>query len=142
MAYAFEVKIKAMQVREAKGPSIKGATDIVAAFADIATMDREAFYVVTLTQKHKVIDRHLISLGTLNASLVHPREVFKPVILDSAAAIIFCHNHPSGDCTASPEDKALTTRLKSAAEIFGISLLDHVIVGGTSHFSFAESGLL
>jgi DNA repair protein RadC len=140
MAYAFEMKIKAMQVREATGPAIKVSTDIAAAFADIANLDREAFYVVTLNQKHKVIDRHLISLGTLTASLVHPREVFKPCIMDNAAAIILVHNHPSGDPTPSKEDREITARLHEGAKMLGFVLMDHIIIGRPGHHSFQDEG--
>lgn len=140
MAYAFEIKVKAMQVREAKGPVAKDAASFAEMFKDIATLDREAFYVVTLNQKNKVIDRHLISLGTLTASLVHPREVFKPCILDSAACIAFVHNHPSGSTEPSSEDRTLTKRLKEGAELLGFRILDHVIVTAEGQYSFQENG--
>jgi len=129
------------QVREAEGPKISAGGDIYRYCKDIARMDRESFHVLTLNQKNVVIDRYLISLGTLTASLVHPREVFKPAILDSAAAVAFVHNHPSGDVTPSREDVALTKRLKDAAEILGIRVLDHVIIGD-SYTSFVDEGLL
>ena len=83
----------------------------------------------------------LVTRGTLDASLVHPREVFRPAINDAAASIILVHNHPSGDPTASAEDRAVTSQLKRAGEIVGIEVLDHVIVGENRYVSFAESGL-
>lgn len=105
-------------------------------------MDREAFFVVTLDQKHRVIDKHLISLGTLTASLVCGREAFKTAIIEGAAAVAFVHNHPSGDPTPSPEDKAITKRLKEAGEILGIRVLDHCIIGRNGFTSFVDEGLL
>lgn len=142
MAYAFEMKIKAMQVREATGPAVKVSADIATVFADIANLDREAFYVVTLNQKHKIIDKHLISLGTLTASLVHPREVFKPCIMDNAATLILVHNHPSGDPTPSKEDHEITARLQEGAKLLGFSIMDHIIIGRPGHYSFQAEGTL
>ena len=105
-------------------------------FARLASDSRqEEFHVVTLDTKNQVIDTHQISIGTLDASLVHPREVFRPAIKDAAASVILVHNHPSGDATPSTEDIAVTRRLESAAELLGIKVLDHIILGigsGTS----------
>jgi DNA repair protein RadC len=95
-----------------------------------------------MTQKNDVIDRHMISLGTLTASLVHPREVYRPALQDGAAAVAFVHNHPSGDPTPSPEDRALTKRLADAGALLGIRVLDHVIVGRERFYSFVDEGLL
>ncbi len=97
-----------------------------------------------LDRKNQVIGFHTVSIGSLTASVVHPREVYKVAILSNAAAVIFGHNHPSGDPTPSAEDKALTSRLVEAGEILGMQVLDHVVIGdGTSrHFSFADEGLL
>ncbi len=110
----------------------------------LADVDREHFVVILLDRKNQVIGFHTVSIGSLTASVVHPREVFKVAILSNAAAVIFGHNHPSGDPTPSAEDKALTSRLVEAGEILGIQVLDHVVIGdGTSrHFSFADEGLL
>jgi len=110
----------------------------------LAGVDREHFVVLMLDQKNKVIGIHTVSIGSLTASIVHPREVFKPVILSNAAAIILAHNHPSGAPQPSQEDRVLTVRLVAAGKLLGISVLDHVIIGdGTSaYFSFADEGLL
>jgi DNA repair protein RadC len=83
-----------------------------------------------------------VSEGSLTLSIVHPREAFVPAIRESAAAVIFVHNHPSGDPEASPEDRALTHRLVSAGEIIGIRVLDHVIIGDHEYVSFADHGWL
>lgn len=84
----------------------------------------------------------MISIGHLNASIVHPREMFKEAIRRSSAAVILVHNHPSGDLTPSQEDIATTERLKQAGELLGIEVLDHLIVGDNRYFSFREQGLL
>src|SRR6266699_1034513 len=109
----------------------------------LADVDREHFVVLLLNQKNRVIGVHTVSVGSLSASIVHPRETFKAAILANAAAIICGHNHPSGDCQPSKEDRAITQRLKEAGALLGINLLDHVIVGGEGrYFSFADEGLL
>lgn len=111
-------------------------------------MSQECFTILTLNTKNRVIQKHLISLGTLNSSLVHPRETFRPAILDSAAAIILAHNHPSGDPTPSAEDLKITKQLIQAGEIMGIKVLDHVIIGSSDlglfqpFLSLREVGLI
>jgi DNA repair protein RadC len=95
----------------------------------IKDADREIFMVMMLNTKNKIIGLNTASIGSLNAAIVHPREVLKPAILSNAAGIIVAHNHPSGDPTPSMEDIALTDRLKKACSIMGVNLLDHIIVG-------------
>ncbi len=140
--YACDLRIMAFQVREAEGPPVKSGSDFAEMFKDISCLDKEAFFVVTLSQKNSTIDRHLVSMGTLTASLVHPREAFRPALQDGAAAVAFVHNHPSGDPTPSSDDMSLTKRLKDAADLLGIRILDHVIVGRGRYFSFVDEGLL
>jgi DNA repair protein RadC len=109
-------------------------------FARLAADARqEEFHIVTLDTKHKVIDTHPITVGTLDASLIHPREVFRPAIKDAAAAVILVHNHPSGDATPSPQDLAVTRRLESAGELLGINVLDHIVLGRDSQTSIRQS---
>ena len=110
----------------------------------LADVDREHFVVLMLDQKNKIIGINTVSVGSLTASVVHSREVFKPAILSNAAALILAHNHPSGAPQPSQEDRVLTVRLVAAGKLLGISVLDHVIIGdGTSaYFSFADEGLL
>jgi DNA repair protein RadC len=103
---------------------------------------RELFYVVLLTNKNRKIREVKISEGSLTASLVHPREVYNPVIRESAAAVIFVHNHPSGDPAPSPEDREITRRLKEVGEVMGIRILDHVVIGRDRYFSFSDRGML
>jgi len=110
----------------------------------LADVDREHFVVLMLDQKNKVIGIHTVSIGSLTASIVHPREVFKPAMLSNAAALILAHNHPSGQPQPSQEDRTLTVRLVAAGKLLGMAILDHIIIGdGTSaYFSFADEGLL
>jgi DNA repair protein RadC len=107
-------------------------------------VDREHFIVLMLNRKNEIIGINTVSMGSLTASVVHPREVFKPAILANAAAIICAHNHPSGDPYPSSEDRALTARLVQSGKLLGIDVLDHVIVGdGTArYFSFADNECL
>ena len=104
--------------------------------------DREHFLILALNGRHQVIGYDLVSIGTLMASLVHPREVFKPLILANALAFILVHNHPSGDPSPSSEDEALTRKLKEAGDILGIKLLDHVVLGHDRFYSMSSKGLL
>jgi DNA repair protein RadC len=102
--------------------------------------DREQFWALMLDSKNKLIGINLVSQGSLSSSIVHPREVLKPAILLSAAAIVVLHNHPSGDPVPSDEDRACTTRLTEACNVVGIRLLDHIIIVGESDFfSFSDS---
>jgi DNA repair protein RadC len=107
----------------------------------IANLDRENFVVVLLNTKNEVLGFPTVSVGTLSASLVHPREVFKPAIRASAAGIVLAHNHPSGRVGPSREDREVTRRLKEASGIIGIEVLDHVILGD-GYFSMKEHGIL
>lgn len=103
---------------------------------------KEHFMALLLDGKNRIIREVQISEGSLNQSIVHPREVFSPAIRESAAAIILVHNHPTGDPSPSREDIAITQRLKEAAEITGVGILDHIIVGDGSFVSFSARGLL
>jgi DNA repair protein RadC len=102
---------------------------------------QEQFHIVTLDTQHGPINQHLITVGTLDASLVHPREVFRPAIRDAASAILLVHNHPSGDPTPSHEDRAVTRKLRDVGELIGIRILDHIIVARESGRSLMADGL-
>lgn len=104
----------------------------------IADAHREEFHIICLDTKNQVIDTHQISVGTLDASLVHPREVFRPAIKDAASSIILVHNHPSGDPTPSREDQAVTLRLEECGKTLGIDVLDHVVLGSFRSVSIRE----
>jgi DNA repair protein RadC len=109
----------------------------------LADVEREHFVLIFLSQRNRIIGVNTVSVGSLTASIVHPREVFKGAILSNAASIICGHNHPSGDCQPSQEDRSITTRLVEAGKLLGISVLDHVIIGGEErYFSFADENLL
>lgn len=99
---------------------------------------QEEFHIVTLDTKHKPIATHRITVGTLDASLVHPREVFRPAIRDAASAVLLVHNHPSGDPTPSLEDRQVTNRLTEAGKLIGIQVLDHIIVARESCVSLRD----
>jgi DNA repair protein RadC len=106
-------------------------------------VDREHFVALFLDKKKRIIGIHTVSVGVLDHTLVHPREVFKLAILTNAASIIVCHNHPSGDPTPSAEDRAVTLRLAEAGRILGIELLDHIVVGECGRYtSLKSSGLM
>ena len=103
---------------------------------------KEHFVVLCLNARRQLLKIETVSVGTLSASLVHPREVFAPAIANGAAAVVVVHNHPSGDPSPSAEDREATRRLQRAGELLGIPVADHVIVSESSFFSFRESGLL
>ena len=124
-----------------RGMSIKSGEDIFRIFnGQMKDAKKEGFYAVTLDQKHKVIDLHQISEGTLTMCPVHPRETFNPVIRDSAAAVIFLHNHPSGNPEPSMDDWSLTERLSDAGKLLGIRVLDHVVMGDGAFTSLRDRG--
>ena len=108
----------------------------------LRNVKQEKFWVVLLDNKHRVLHDATISSGSLTMSLVHPREAFLPAIRESAAAVLFVHNHPSGDPSPSAEDRSLTDRLVACGQLLGIPVLDHVIIGRTTCFSFADHHLL
>ena len=101
-------------------------------------LNKEYFLAVTLDGASRVIDTHIISIGTLNQSLVHPREVFYPAIKDKAAAIILAHNHPSGQMSPSRADRQVTKRLKEVGKLIGIDVLDHLILTAEGYYSFQD----
>ncbi|HMZ52347.1 MAG TPA: DNA repair protein RadC, partial [Candidatus Sumerlaeota bacterium] len=103
---------------------------------------KEQFVVLLLNAKRRITRQIVVTEGILNQSLVHPREAFQEAIKDSASAVIFVHNHPSGDSRPSRDDMAITHRLTQTGAIIGIPVLDHVIMGGDNYYSFADSGTL
>ena len=114
--------------------------DLVAKY--VGTPDREMFIVLAVNVRNKITGIHTVSVGSLDTSIVHPREVFKFAILANASSIIVAHNHPSGDTTPSSDDIELTKRLKQASEILAIDLLDHIVLGHDGQYlSFRDRGL-
>lgn len=110
--------------------------------AAVRAARKEHFLVLCLNARRQLVHLETVSVGTLSASLVHPREVFSPAISHSAAAVVAVHNHPSGDPTPSAEDRDVTRRLQRCGELLGIPLADHVVVAESGYFSFRERGLL
>lgn len=149
-------KIKAIEIKAAlelgkrltasEGPNLGVVTSSKDVFhlyqGQLAQKKQEVFLVLLLDMKNRIFKQIDVSQGTLNASLVHPREVFKDAIRESAASVIFIHNHPSGDPKPSHDDIALTHRLYEVGEIIGINVLDHLIIAGNKYFSFADNNLL
>lgn len=107
-----------------------------------AQADREEFLVVPLDAKNAILGFHVVSVGSLTSSLVHPREVFKIAILANAAALVFVHNHPSGDPSPSAQDIAITKRLAEVGDLVGIAVLDHIVMGEGRYVSFVEDGYM
>jgi DNA repair protein RadC len=125
------------------GQPLHSAEDVYHHFREsLGREKRELFYVVLLNNKNRKMREVKISEGSLTASLVHPREVYNPVIRESAPGVIFVHNHPSGDPAPSPEDIDITKRLKEVGDVMGVRVLDHVVIGHDRYFSFNERGML
>ncbi|MGE0823072.1 MAG: RadC family protein [Candidatus Binatia bacterium] len=138
----FELKV----IRERKAgyghsKQFRSSHDIYEMFHDhFLQADREQFIVLLLDAKNKLLGFHVVSIGSLTSSIVHPREVFKAVILGNAAAVIFLHGHPSGDPTPSQEDIHITNRLRDIGEVLGVRVLDHIIIGDGRYVSFVDDG--
>ncbi len=130
------------KARACSSNRITSASDVYAQLHDYTTKEKEYFLLITLDGASHIIEKRVIHIGTLNQSLVHPREVFKPAILDNSAGIIIAHNHPSGTLKASRADIQITQRLKEVAKLVGIELLDHVILSKEGYYSLSEEGLL
>jgi len=121
---------------------INSPQDVYDLLIDMTLLDREKFVVVMLNTKNVIIDVTTISSGTLNSSLVHPREVFKMAIKRSANCIILSHNHPSGNPSPSNEDLEISKRLVDAGKLLGIEVVDHVIIGNKGYVSLKERGVM
>jgi DNA repair protein RadC len=118
-------------------------SEVYAAFAPIMEdLRREVFRVALLDAQNGLLRDCVVSEGTLSASLVHPREVFKPAILESAASVVLLHNHPSGDPTPSREDVRLTRQLVECAKLLGLRVHDHLVIGRGRFVSLAEQGMI
>ena len=118
------------------------AADVLPLLADIATKQQEYFVCFSLNGANEVIERRIVTIGLLDRNPVHPREVYADVIADRAAAVIFAHNHPSGDVQPSEADLRTHEQLTEAGKILGLRVLDHVIVARKGYFSFQEAGLM
>ena len=126
-----------------KGTKISSSRELFEHYhPTLRNLRHEIFKVVLLDAKHAILRDTTVSEGSLTLSIVHPREVFTMAVKESAAAVIFLHNHPSGDPTPSQEDHVLTARLVSAGDVLGIRVLDHLVVGDGRYVSFADEGWL
>lgn len=123
-------------------PRLESPRDVLAQVQEIRSRKKEIFLVLYLNARNQLLHKEFVSIGTLNSTLVHPREVFAPAISHAAASLILAHNHPSGDCQPSEEDVALTKRLISAGELLGIEVLDHLIITPTAYLSMKEKSLM
>jgi DNA repair protein RadC len=125
--------------------AIRSPEDAYKAITTLTNVQEEAqevFGILILNTKNKVVAAHEVSRGTLNSSMVHPREIFKPAVLHNAAGIVCFHNHPSGDTVPSKEDIEVTERLVAAGEILGIIVMDHIIVGDDDYTSLRDIGVM
>jgi DNA repair protein RadC len=121
---------------------IECARDILPLLADIAAKQQEHFICISLNGANEVIEKRIVTIGLLDKSQVHPREVFADVIADHAASVIFAHNHPSGELNPSNSDLTIHEQLTGAAKILGIRVLDHIIISKKGYYSFKENGLV
>ncbi len=140
---AIELGKRIKQTSTLRGLKITSPTDVVTFFSmELSDASVEKFVVVLLNTKNEVINWEIISIGSLNASIVHPREVYSRAIKRSAASIIAIHNHPSGTIEPSREDLAITKRLSESGQLVGIPLIDHIIIGKECYYSFKEQNQL
>lgn len=130
-------------IKSENRPVIKTPDDVSAIMQTVCECHAEEhFYCLLLNTKNKVNGINEVSVGSLNATIVHPREIFKAAILSNAAAVILCHNHPSGDPTPSPEDISITRKIIEAGKLLDIPVLDHVIIGDGKYVSMKEKGII
>jgi len=140
---AFELGLRAAQEERPARPRIKDPEDVVRLLGPrLRDLAVEEFHLLALDSQSQVLREVLVTRGILDSSLVHPREVFRPAIVEAAAGIIVVHNHPSGDPTPSAEDRAVTRQLVAAGRLLDLPLYDHVIVAGDRWVSLAAAGLL
>ncbi len=139
---AFELA-RRLEIAQESIPVIQSPEDVVKCLGPLLRdLRHEEFWVLLLTSSNRLIARHKITVGILNSSLVHPRECYAEALVQRAAAVIFVHNHPSGNAEPSQEDIEITKQLAEAGKILGITLHDHVIIAGNTYTSFVERSLL
>jgi DNA repair protein RadC len=138
---AFELGFRAGGPSPRAGLTVRSPVDVHPLLREeFRGLDRERFLALYLDTRHRIVAAETVSIGSLNASLVHPREVFKPAVAMSAAAVIVAHNHPSGDPSPSGDDLDLTARLDHCGDLLGIAILDHLVVGDGEIISIREYG--
>ena len=136
--------IQELMILEDNNPTLRisAPQDIYPALLEFVSKRQEHFIVVTLNGSHAVINVRVVSIGLVNRTVIHPREIFYPAVQDNAVSIIVAHNHPSGNLEPSKEDIEITDKVKKAGEIMGIQLLDHLIISKNGLFSLSEAGKL
>jgi DNA repair protein RadC len=140
---AFELGKRLFMERDVKGPVFSSSNDVYSYYYPLVRgLKKEILFCAMLDAKNRIFRDYRVSEGTLTNSLIHPREAFKNAIKESAASVIFIHNHPSGDPAPSREDIAITERLMQTGEIVGIKVLDHVIIGDSRHISLMDDGYM
>ena len=122
-------------VKETRKDRVRSPADVARVCADIGELAQETFHVLMLNAKNNLINRQMVTIGLADASLVHPREVFRPAIVENASAIVLTHNHPSGDPTPSAEDIRITKQLIESGRLLNIAVQDHVIIGKATESS-------
>ncbi len=135
-----DIAISEEMTKYFEGNSIRNSRDIYELFSYLSRETKEHFIAIHLDTKNKIVCVDTISVGSLTSSIVHPREVFKSVLLSSAASIAIIHNHPSGTPEPSKDDINITKRLKEAGDFLGIPVIDHIIIGNGSYISLIEKG--
>jgi len=141
MNYIIKERVQFMEVREARDITLNRPRAIYKFMQVEAGIDRECIWVLHLNSKLKLIEKELVSMGTLNRTHAHPREIFKKAIINSSDSIIVVHNHPSGDINPSREDMTVAQRLRKAGEILGIEVRDFIVISTKGFCSFAEEGI-
>ena len=138
MNYIVKKRLRFMMVKEASEEKLNSPKKVYEFMRGEAEIDRECVWVLHLNTKLKLIEKELVSMGTIDTALVHPREVFKKAILNGSSSIIVVHNHPSGDPRPAEEDKKAAKRLRQSGEILGIPVKDFIVIGSKGYTSFAD----
>lgn len=142
VAAAFGLARRLTEARFRPGVTVRDGRVVARIVRDTAhASQQEQFFALLLDSRHRVLGLRVIATGGINSAPVQPRDVFAAAIRDGAAALVVAHNHPSGDPAPSPEDRAVTDRLRAAAELIGVVLLDHIVVGRDAFFSFADQAV-
>jgi len=131
-------EIKFLTIKEAEGEKYRTGEKIFELMQAEAQIDRECAWVLHLDIRLRIIEKELVSMGSIDYSILNPRQVYRKAIINNSSKIIIIHNHPSGDTTPSEEDIEISLQLKKASEILAITLLDFIIIGGNSYFSFVD----
>ena len=134
------MQIEFLKVKEASGYTIHSALTVITLMTAEAKIDRECLWVLHLNAANRIIEKELVSVGSVNSAIIHPREVFKKAILNGATGIITIHNHPSGQVQPSKEDRAMWERLDDAGKILGIPVLDHLIITPSGRWYSRKEG--